>query len=267
MKTINTVVQDVYNLLSTQEYTGDLDKVADQVGEEVAEAIKVALTPREKKTGLRMSGIGRCERAQWYQYKGYEGEEIEGRVYLTFLTGHVMEAVLLGLVELSGHTVTNKQAKHTLEGINGSQDCHIDGELVDVKTASKYSFETKFKDEGIKDDMFGYIKQLSAYGKSNNKETGYFLALNKNNSELKLCKQELEKDIDTFIVDLKEKMELDNPPMRIAKATSFEKSGRERLSMTCAFCGFKDHCYDGHLEAVDRGKITNYYVDNEKGNF
>ena len=267
MKTINTVVRDVYNLMLTQEVEGDLQKVADTIGKEVSEAVVTALTPREKQTHLRMSGIGRCERAQWYQYKGYDAEEIEGQVYLTFLTGHIMEAVLLGLVELAGHTVTNKQEKHTLEGINGSQDCHIDGELVDVKTASAWSYDNKFAEDGIKDDSFGYIKQLSAYGKSENKDEAYFLAFNKNKSTLKLCKQELEKDIDTYIVDLKEKMELDKPPMRVANATTFEKSGKERLSMTCSFCGFKEHCYEGHLEAVDRGKITNYYVDTEKGNF
>ena len=267
MKTIDTVVKDVYNLMLTQEVEGDLQKVADTIGKEVSEAVVDALTPREKQTHLRMSGIGRCERAQWYQCKGYDAEEIEGNVYLTFLTGHIMEAVILGLVELAGHTVTNKQAKHTLEGINGSQDCHIDGELVDVKTASAWSYDNKFAEDGIKEDTFGYIKQLSAYGKAEGKDSAYFLAYNKNKSEMKLCKQELETDVDTFIVDLKAKMELDTPPMRIARATSFEKSGRERLSMTCSFCGYKEHCYDGHLEAVDRGKITNYYVDTEKGNF
>lgn len=264
MKTINTLVNDVYDMMHTQKYEGDLQKIADTVGKEVSESIVTALTPREKQTGLRMSGIGKCERAQWYQYKGYEGEEIEGRVYLTFLTGHIMESVVLGLAELAGHKVTNKQEKHTIEEINGSQDCCIDGELVDVKTASKYSFETKFKDEGIKDDMFGYIKQLSAYGKCNNKETGYFLALNKNNSELKLCKQELEKDIDTYIIDLKKKMESDTPPMRVANA--YTKSGA--LKMQCAFCGYKDVCYDNSLrKVVSSNGFTNYYYDVDKGNF
>jgi len=268
MKTINTVVTDVYNLMETKETKGNIQQIADRIGEEVSEAVVDALTPREKKTGLRMSGIGRCERAQWYQYKGYDAEEIEGQVYLTFLQGHILEAVLLGLVELAGHSVTGKQKKHKVEGINGSQDCYIDGELVDVKTASAWSYDNKFTEDGIKDDMFGYIKQLSGYGKTEDRDTGYFLAFNKNKSTLKLCKQELEQDVDKFIVQLKDKMEQDKPPMRLANATTLvKKTGEEKLCMSCSFCGYKDICFNNSLQARPTGKITSYFVDPVAGNF
>lgn len=267
MKTINTVVQDVYNVMKSQETTGDVEKVADTVVAEIKDAFVEALTTRQDKKGLRMSGIGRCERAQWYKYKGYDEEEISGEVYLTFLTGHIMEAVLLGIVELSGHKVEGKQKKHTLEGINGSQDCYIDGELVDVKTASAWSWDNKFAEDGIKDDAFGYIKQLSGYGKTEDRDTGYFLAFNKNKSTLKLCKQELEKDIDKHVIQLKEKMELGTPPMRLANATTINKRGDEKLCMNCSFCGFKDECFNHALQAKPLGKITGYFVDPIKGNF
>ena len=154
MKTINTVVTDVYKLMEGKKYTGDLQKIADKVGTEVADALVESFKERQKSDGLRMSGIGRCERAQWYSVKGYEQEPIEGSVYLTFLQGHILEAVLLGLIELSGHKVTGQQKKHTVEGVNGSQDCYIDDELVDVKTASDWSYKNKFTETGIKDDAF-----------------------------------------------------------------------------------------------------------------
>ena len=270
-KSIHTVIPDIYDVMKSKDYTGDLSAIAMQAGREVEEAISNAFTPYEQKTNLRMSGIGRCERAQWYNVKGYTPEEIDGSVYLTFLQGHVLEAVLVALVKLSGHEVTEQQKKHTVEGVNGSQDCTIDGELVDIKTASAWSWDNKFTDTGIKEDGFGYIKQLSAYGKTDNRKHGYFLALNKNKSTLKLCKQELEQDVDTFIVDLKEKMESDTPPMRVANATTFSKKGEEKLCMTCAFCGFKQDCYKevGGLEArpIPSGKITNYYVDNRGASF
>ena len=268
MKTINTVVDDVYKMMEDKVYTGDLQKVADVVGKEVSDALVDALTAREQSTDLRMSGIGRCERAQWYSVKGYEQEPIEGSVYLTFLQGHILEAVLLGLIELSGHKVTGKQGKHTVEGVNGSQDCEIDGELVDVKTASAWSYDNKFKDDGIKDDAFGYIKQLSGYGKTKGRDTGYFLAFNKNKSTLKLCKQELEQDVDRHISQLKDKMELDTPPMRLANATTInKKTGEEKLCMNCSFCGFKDECYNNTLTSRPLGKITGYFVDPIAGNF
>ena len=268
MKKISTVVEDVYSLMETQKYTGDIKEIADRAGKEISEAIVTSLTPRENRQGLRMSGIGRCERAQWYQIKGYDSEPISGQVYLTFLQGHILESVLLGLIELSGHSVTGQQAKHTVEGINGSQDCEIDGELVDIKTASAWSYDNKFKEDGIKDDAFGYIKQLSAYGKTDDRDTGYFLAFNKNKSTLKLCKQELEQDVDKFIIQLKDKMESSIPPMRLANATTVsKKTGEERLCMTCAFCGYKDECYNNQLTAKQTGKIVSYYVDPMGGNF
>lgn len=266
MKTIDTVVQDVYKLMETRETTGNVKDIADAVGDEVSVAIQNTFGVQQPKNGLRMSGIGKCERAQWYSVKGYEQEEIEGSVYLTFLTGHVMEAVLLGLVQLAGHKVTGQQKRHEVEGVKGSQDCYIDGELVDVKTASAWSYDNKFKDDGIKDDAFGYIKQLSGYGKTEGRDTGYFLALNKNKSTLKLCKQELETDIDQHIAQLKVKMDSDTPPMRLAKATTLDKSGRERLSMNCAFCGHKENCY-GSVCKETKGKFTSYFVDKVAGSF
>jgi hypothetical protein len=264
MKSIDTVVQDVYDVMKSKDYTGDLNSIAMQAGREVEEALKDAFTPREDNRDLRMSALGRCERSQWYNYHGYIPEEINGEVYLTFLQGHILEAVLVALLKLSGHTVEDQQKKHTLEGVNGSQDCTIDGELVDIKTASAWSWDNKFQETGLTDDTFGYIKQLSAYGKADNRKKGYFLAFNKNKSTLKLCEQPLEQDIDTFVVDLKAKMESDTPPMRLANATTWNKAKtEEKLCMTCAFCGFKEDCF-GSLEArpIPSGKITNYYVTN-----
>ena len=268
-KSINTVVPDVYEVMKSKDYSGDLNTIAMQAGREVEEAIKNAFEPYENKNELRMSSIGRCERAQWYAVKGYTPEELEGSVYLTFLQGHILESVLVALIKLAGHDVQDQQKKHTVEGINGSQDCTIDGELVDIKTASAWSFDNKFAEDGIKDDAFGYIKQLSGYGKTEDRKDGYFLAFNKNKSTLKLCKQKLEEDIDTFIVDLKDKMESDTPPMRLANATTFSKAeAKEKLCMTCAFCGFKEDCYGSLIaKPIPSGKITNYFVDTQGANF
>ena len=266
MKTIDTLIHDVYEVMQTRDTEADVKKIAKIIGDEVAEAVEQAFGEPQPKNGLRMSGIGKCERAQWYSVKGYEQEEIDGSVYLTFLTGHVMEALLLGIIEIAGHKVTGKQQKHEVEGVKGSQDCYIDGELVDVKTASAWSFDNKFKEDGIKEDSFGYIKQLSGYGKAEDRDEGYFLAFNKNKSTLKLCKQKLEKDIDKHIIQLKEKMELSTPPMRIAKATTVGKDGRERLNMNCAFCGHKENCF-GSLCKETRGNFTSYFVDEVGGSF
>ena len=80
MKQLETLIPDIYNTLKSKEFTGDLNAIADQAGKEVAEAIVDAFTPYVPKKNLRMSGIGRCERAQWYGVKGYEAEEIDDEV-------------------------------------------------------------------------------------------------------------------------------------------------------------------------------------------
>ena len=269
---IDTVVEDVYKMMEDKEYVGDdkyLKKIADRVGVEVSEAIVNALSPREEHNRLRMSGIGRCERAQWYGIKGYDSEKPTGDVYITFLQGHIMEAILLGLVELSGHKVEGQQGKHTLEGVNGSQDCIIDGELVDVKTASAWSYDKKFAPDGIKDDAFGYIKQLSAYGKSDDRDSAYFLVFNKNKSTLKLSKQKLEKDIDKHIIQLKDKMELGTPPMRLADATKTVNhnagGSSTQLNMKCAFCSYKESCFDKIDTITTSNGFTNYYDGEYQG--
>ena len=54
MKSIDTVVQDVYDLMQSKKYTGDLNSIAMQAGREVEDAIREAFTPREDKRELRM---------------------------------------------------------------------------------------------------------------------------------------------------------------------------------------------------------------------
>jgi hypothetical protein len=47
---------------------------------------------------------------------------------LNFLYGHILEEVLLLLVELAGHKATDKQKQVNLNGVKGHIDCKIDNE-------------------------------------------------------------------------------------------------------------------------------------------
>ena len=73
-------------------------------------------------------------------------------------------------------------------------DCKIDGEVIDIKSASGYAFQ-KFKNGTLADDdAFGYMAQLAGYEKAEGTTGGGFLAINKENGELALFKpQELDK--------------------------------------------------------------------------
>src|SRR5690606_39199594 len=68
-------------------------------------------------------------------------------------------------VEEAGHKVEGRQDEQEIEGIKGHRDAVIDGTLVDVKSASQYSFK-KFQEGKLSEagnDPFGYVKQIQSY--------------------------------------------------------------------------------------------------------
>ena len=94
------------------------------------------------------------------------------------------------MTELAGHKVTDEQKEVKVGGILGHMDCKIDGEVVDIKSASGYAFQ-KFKNGTLaEDDVFGYMAQLAGYEQAEKSTGGGFLAINKENGELALFKPE-----------------------------------------------------------------------------
>ena len=47
-KSINTIIPDVYEVMKSKDYSGDLDTIAMQCGREVEQAIKNAFEPYEQ---------------------------------------------------------------------------------------------------------------------------------------------------------------------------------------------------------------------------
>ena len=166
MKTIDTLVQDIYEVVETK---GGWDEVINEhFKEAVGGTMMARLTPpeEERKGGtLRMSNIGQpCSRKLWYHCNNdEEGETLQPSTHLKFLFGDLLEDLLLSLAVAAGHTVEGHQDTMESAGIKGHRDAVIDGVTVDVKSASTYSFK-KFKEGKLReDDAFGYIQQLSSY--------------------------------------------------------------------------------------------------------
>lgn len=188
-KTLDTLVEDIYNKIGVLADNKHIDLDEDTI-EQFGESMKQILydwshpTPRGK-PALRMSNIGRKERQLWYDMKS-EGtpERMPPSLFIKFLYGHLLEEIVLFLVKLSGHEVTSEQKEITVSGIKGHMDCVIDGEVVDVKTASGFAFK-KFKDGTLAEqDAFGYMAQLAGYEEAEGTNKGGFLALNKESGEL-----------------------------------------------------------------------------------
>ena len=193
---------------------------------------------------MRLSAVGREDRKLWYEYQGYDRPNLTTSNRMRFVFGHILEALILLLVREAGHSVEDCQKKVTVNGVDGHIDCVIDGELVDVKSASPYGFK-KFKDGSITkgQDPFGYMYQLGSYANALGKDRGYFLSVDKSSGELNLLNVNLQKvDAPNRIDFLKDTLVKDTPPDRCYKTVE-DASGNHKLPSGCKFCDFKVECW------------------------
>jgi len=223
-KTLDTLVEDIYNKLSALGNGEHLDideETIEQFGESMKEILYTWSHPAPRgKPSLRMSNIGKQPRQLWYEMNSEADstEVISPPTFIKFLYGHLLEEIVLFLVKLSGHEVTNEQKEITVSGIKGHMDCVIDGEVVDVKTASGFAFK-KFKEGTLAEqDSFGYMAQLAGYEAAEGTNKGGFLALNKESGELAMFRPD-----DFAIPDV--------------------KSGNMQLPKGCVYCRYKFECH------------------------
>ena len=211
---------------------------------EVMQNFFVEESNRDSTGKLRLSAVGREDRKLWYDYKGYGKEKLTTDLKIRFCLGHILEAFVLLLAREAGHTVEDCQKEVTVSGVKGHIDCLIDGELVDVKSASPYGFK-KFVDGSLVhgDDPFGYMYQLSSYGAALGKEQGYFLAIDKSGGGMTLLNVPLDTvDPAERINYLKDTLPDDEPPPKCYPEVE-EASGNRKLGFNCKFGDFKVECW------------------------
>ncbi len=219
-----------------------------------------------------MSNIGKPDRKLWLELNHpEEAEPLTPDVYLKFLYGSLVEALILFLVELSGHDVQGTQDEQEISGIKGHRDAIIDGVLVDVKSASTFSFK-KFKKGKLKeDDPFGYISQILSYleasqedGKLKEKDKAAFLVVDKTLGHLTLDFHQKDQAIDwpKLFEQKKDMIKGDIPPLCYPskkdgyknKDKEFIENGNEYLDTGCSYCDYKKFCYpDMRVFLTSRG--------------
>ena len=251
MKKIDTLIEDIYNLIGPEDNDLDQDKIDRQVSifaQHASQHVKDFLQEKPVyRKGLRLSGIGKPARQLWYDNK-YSDQQIplEPSTRIKFLYGHILEELLILFSVLSGHEVTESQKEVSVEGIKGHQDCKIDGVLVDCKSTSLRGFD-KFKDRSLEeDDPFGYIPQISAYAEGNNVDEAAFLVINKVTGEICLTPVHSMEMINAGdkIKKLKEEMEKDTPPSRCYQDVPDGVSGNRKLAIGCVYCDHKKICWE-----------------------
>jgi len=258
MKNIYTLVDDIYQLVSTKEPAEgvDIEECIEQFGEGVKRLMRHEfLEKRDDTRKLRMSNIGREDRYLWNLYNDVEQtDEIQPHTYVKFLYGHLIEEMLLFLTRAAGHEVTDEQKKCEVNGITGSMDCKIDGIVTDVKSVSTYGFR-KFKDGTLAyDDPFGYVAQIKGYAYSEGATKFGWLAMDKQNGHLTYLMYDTEDtqapvydlisfDIKERIDHVKKLVELPTPPGVCYEPIADGKSGNQKLAVGCSYCSYKKECW------------------------
>mgnify|MGYP000636666855 CR=1 FL=1 len=249
-KKVDTVVDDIYETLSCLCDSEELvisDEQVEEFGERIKKALKSWSTPHKEKTNLRMSIIGRPMRRLWYDLKN--GNLAHNRthpsVFIKFLYGHILEELVLLLVKLSGHKVEDEQKEIEVDGVKGHMDCKIDGEVVDIKTASSFAFKKFLEGTLHDDDPFGYMAQLSGYETAEGTNEGGFLAMNKESGELALYQPGplVKINVKDKIKSIRSAADLDKPPARCYNPIPEGKRGNMRLPRQCVYCPYKMECH------------------------
>lgn len=262
-KPLNTIVPDIYGLLenlSNGEPLPITEEALDATMASMKEAILHWATPRPRDTDftVRMSNVGKPSRQMWFEKRDPNGRgSVDGATQIKFLYGHILEEVVLMLVRMAGHNVTDEQKEITVNGIVGHMDCKINGQVVDVKSASKFAFNKFMKGTLADDDPFGYLGQLAGYEKAEGTNEGGFLVINKESGELCMyVPDDLDKpNIDTKINTLLDELKLDTPPDLCYTPIPDGKKGNMQLPKGCTWCKYKHEC---HKDANDGAGLRTF---------
>lgn len=253
-KTIDTLVSDINETL-LKGVDEPKEELLDKYAEKFKELLRtrLAASERQREPTLRMSNVGKpCERQLWYEINAQgEAEKLPPEAHMKFLFGDLCELLLLYLVEVSGHTVEGTQDTQEIEGIKGHRDAVIDGTIVDVKSASTYSFKKFAEGRLAEDDSFGYVDQLQSYlhsgqtdDKVTDKDRGAFLVLDKVLGHICLDIHK-KKDINYPAIYRHKKEVVNSPelPERGFEDETEGSSGNRKLCVNCSYCPFKSTCW------------------------
>ena len=245
-KTIDTLVEDIYSLFTSNEPTKIPANVLQDFAKDVTDAVVNSLTEERKpRNNLRLSMIGQPARKVWYSVRSTEQEELAGSDYIKFLYGDILEALLVFLSKVSGHKVSDQQKQVVLNDVVGHQDAVVDDVLVDFKSASSFSFKKFTEGMVFKDDPFGYVAQLSAYAQANNAREAGWVVIDKTTGQIAYCPvHQMEMINASQKIDyLRNAIKDSEPPSRCYDDVPDGKSGNMQLAVGCNYCPYKFDCW------------------------
>jgi hypothetical protein len=250
MKTLQTLVPDIYDLFSPDKEHKVTQENLDEFANTIKELLRTRLSGRDNNDpSLRFSSLGRPDRQIYLStHRGDDKEALTPKTYFKFLYGDIIEALVLFLAKEAGHKVELQQHEVSVQDVKGHIDAVIDGVLVDVKSASPHGYK-KFKQSiVIEDDPFGYVAQLAGYSNVlTNGEQAAWVAFDKVSGDI--CVSYLPSSIikdhqpSDRITHLKEILSKDELPPICYEPIPDGKSGNMKLATGCSYCAFKKTCF------------------------
>lgn len=165
MKTIQTLIKDIYDVVGSNEgwFTG---AIAEDFSRELNLKLVERSQPRNERGTLRLSKMGEyCPCQLWHSvHSPMDAERPQPHALIKFTYGDILETLVIALAKAAGHEVTGEQDEVTLDGVKGHRDCVIDGCIVDVKSVNSLGFQ-KVKSGLVPTDPFlrDYLDQLDGY--------------------------------------------------------------------------------------------------------
>ena len=227
-----------------------------RIVKDVQEAVEKQFNQSERKFTMRMSNIGRPYCQLWFdKNKPEEGIDMPANFLMNMMIGDIVEAVFKGVlteagVEFSdGFKSTLTLGKHK---IDGTHDLIMDKRVDDIKSASPWSYNNKFKDyETLKEhDAFGYIGQLAGYSKALGVEPGGWWVVNKGTGEFKYVSAwDMAVDRQDILDEVEEKADklAQNKFERCFEPVeeTFRKkpTGNKVLAEECGWCKYRYKCW------------------------
>ena len=223
---------------------------------DVQEAVEKQFNQGERKFTLRMSNIGRPYCQLWFdKNKPEEGIDMPANFLMNMMIGDIVEAVFKGVlteagVDFSdGFKSTLTVGKHK---IDGTHDLIMDKRVDDIKSASPWSYNNKFKDYATLKlhDSFGYIGQLAGYSKALGVEPGGWWVVNKGTGEFKYVSAwDMTVDRQDILNEVNEKADklAENTFERCFEPVeeTFRKkpTGNKILGEECSWCKYRYKCW------------------------
>ncbi len=246
MKDLENIVGDIYKVVDSGADIDkeDMDYFLNTMRDELTSFLSKKDRGNTYKPTIRMSNIGKLNRKMWYDFHTDKKDDLKPTDRIKFFYGHMLEAFVLFLCRISGHDVKDYQKEVELEGVKGHIDAIIDDVVVDVKSASSYSFSKFDRGYLFENDPFGYISQISGYAEALNMEKGAFLAIDKQYGKLALLPIEDSDMIDASrrIRELKTIVDSDEIPERCYNEV-IEDNGNRSLCTDCGWCEYKYDCW------------------------